>query len=140
MSFSAPSRDRNPPVLPLASMVDIMFLLLIFFLTTAAFREQERQMDVDLPAAENSSGASSRTQVVITVTEDGTIYMGDRTYTLAALKQTLGKLAKQFPDEAVIIRGDSGSRFGQAIAVADIVYASGLRHVSFATIRKRSEL
>jgi biopolymer transport protein ExbD len=140
VSFSSPTRDRTGTAFPLASMVDMMFLLLIFFLTTSAFREQERRMDVSLPQTDNATGQSARTQLVITIMEDGSIFLGDKGYNIQTLKQTLAKLAQQFPGEEVIIRGDSGGTFGRCMEVADAAYSAGLRNVSFATIKKRSQL
>lgn len=140
MSFSDSSRNRVSPVFPLASMVDILFLLLIFFLTASVFRDQDRQIDVSLPPADSSTATSSQTQIVITVTAEGRTFMGDKAYEPQALRQVLQQLASQFPDEAVVIRADQNSQTGSAIRVLDLVYASGLRNVYIATTKNASDL
>lgn len=140
MSFSDSSRIRVTPALPLTSMVDILFLLLIFFLTASVFRDQDRQIDVALPATHSSTTGGSRTQIVITITADGQTYMGDRAYEPQALRQVLGELAKQYPDESVVIRADQNSLTGAAVRVMDIVYASGLRQVYLATTKQAQDL
>lgn len=137
MSFTASTRDRNPPILPLAGLVDIMFLLLIFFMTTSIFREQERLIEVLLPSTESQiSGAAYASPIVITVTADDGIYMGGHRYDLDELRRTLAEL----PNEPVEIRGDSNSRLGLSVQIMDAAYAAGLKNVFLATTKRASEI
>jgi biopolymer transport protein ExbD len=140
MSFSDPARFKVTPALPLTSLVDVLFLLLIFFLTASVFRDQDTQIGVSLPAAESSATPGSRTQIVITLTAEGRTFMGDKAYEPQALKQVLTQLASQYPDEAVVIRADQSSQTGSAVRVLDLVYASGLRNVYIATTKPASDL
>ena len=140
MSFTAPTRPRSLPVLPLAAMIDVLFLLLIFFMTTSIFREQERMIDVSLPATESALPQAPQSPIVITVTRDGTIYLGDRPYDLDELRTTLDKLGRDFPDETVEIRGDGGSPLRRTIQVMDAAYAAGLHNVFLATIKRAAEI
>ena len=133
MSFTAPTRERSGPMLSLAGMVDIMFLLLVFFMTTSVFREKDQLIDVALPAAEAGTSAASATRIVITITADDEIYIGEKRYTVAALRRTLRQLAAQFPEESVVIRGDRGSRLQTAVSVMDIVYGAHLTNVALGT-------
>ncbi|MBI1336615.1 MAG: hypothetical protein GC164_06605 [Phycisphaera sp.] len=140
MSFSSPTRSRVGPVLPLASMVDILFITLVFFLAISQFRQQDRQIDVNLPGQQTSSKPASPTQIVITITPDSVIHMGTRSYTLNDLRQTLGELARRFPDESVLIRGDRESPLGLTVQVLDAARAAGLRNAYIATTRSADEL
>lgn len=140
MSFASPTRERMGAVLPLAGMIDIIFLLLVFFMTVSAFRDEERQIDVSLPATQTSQPARSGSQIIITIKDTGSLYIGDREYTFETLRQTLSRLAQQFPNEPVVIRGDKDSSLGLAVRVMDAVYASGLKNVYIATIKPTSEL
>ena len=140
MGFASDSRERSRPALPLASLVDIIFILLVFFMTISVFREQERQIDVSIPESETALAAASPTQIVITLTETGAIHIGDRAYTLPELRQVLTQLAAQFPDESVVVRGDRASAYGLAVQILDTAYAAGLRNVFLATTRAASEL
>lgn len=133
MSFTAGTRPRGAPVLPLAGMIDILFLLLIFFMTISAYREVDQQIDVSLPATESGDAERSPTQIVITITADDAIFMSDRRYDADELVATLAQLAAQFPEETVLIRGDSGSRLETAVAVMDAAYRANLSNVYLAT-------
>ena len=140
MSFSAPSRERSGPTVPLASLVDILFLLLIFFIVTYSFREQEHFIDVSVPKTETTSPKPGGTQVVITVTEDGRIYMGNVLHTLASLEEQLQKLAELYPNETIVYRADQNSKFGLGIRVMDLVRKVGLRNLKVATSKKPEDL
>ena len=74
MGFASETRERVRPVLPLAGMVDILFLLLIFFMSTYSMREQELSVDVGLPASESAEpGTNEALKVVITYDQEGRV-------------------------------------------------------------------
>lgn len=133
MSFSAESRERTRPALPLSAMVDIMFLLLIFFMTASVFREQELQVPVDLaPSATAQAGTTSATQITINIDADDRIFLGPREHSLESLRRTLGELSRMYPHETVIIRGDRDSSYGLAVRVMDAATQAGLTDVRLA--------
>jgi biopolymer transport protein ExbD len=136
MSFTAETRERTRPVLPLAAMVDMMFLLLIFFMTASLYREQERQIDVTLPGAETAEPGAHKAPIIITVNAEGVIFMGEQAYDLAKLRAALSQLAGQVPNESVLIRGDRQSQFGLVIQVLDMARAVGIQDVAVATTKK----
>ncbi len=139
MSFVAASRERQVPAVPLAGMIDIMFLLLVFFMTASVFREQEQQIDVSLPEA-HETRSGDRTQIVITVKAEGTVYIAGASYTMDTLGPKLKQLADQFPHDTVVIRGDKECSLGDAVRVMDMVYAADLTNVYLATTRSHSEV
>lgn len=134
MSFSQPSRQRLAPALQLAGFVDILFLLLVFFLTASVFREQERQVPISLYEAETAElSAEAGTQLIVTTSEGGEVFLGPRKVTLAELRSALTDLAERFPDESLVIRSDVESRVGLFAEVTDIARAAGITDVQFAT-------
>lgn len=137
MSFVSESRERVRPVLPLAGMVDILFLLLIFFMTASVFRDQELQLPVELPSAASAEegSAAAATRIVVTVTADDRVFLGEREMPIDLLQTTFEELAIQFPDETVIVRGDQNSRFGLAVRIMDLAQSAGLTNVSVATVK-----
>lgn len=118
-------------------MIDILFLLLAFFLTASVFRERELQMDVALPTAETAAPAqtSAGTQIYVTVTEDNAIYLGEKPVKLSELHDILTELKRQFPSEQVVVRGDNDAALGLAVRIMDLAQQVGIEHVSLAVIR-----
>jgi biopolymer transport protein ExbD len=139
MSFVAATRDRQGPAVPMAGMIDIMFLLLVFFMTAAVYREQEQQIDVSLPQATESTGGD-RSQIVVTIKADGTIFVAGAAYNMDTFGAKLKDVASQFPDEMVVIRGDKDCPLGLAVRVMDMIYAANLRNVYLATTKPQSEV
>jgi len=139
MGFAAEQRERTRPVMPLAAMIDVLFLLLIFFMTISAFREQERDIDVELQQTQSEAAGTSPTAIIITVKDDGNYYIGDRPHTLDSLDQTLGALAEQWAEEQVIIRADKASPSGNLIAAIDVAKAAGFARVSLAGAQPTGE-
>jgi len=135
MSFASEKTPRSRPVLPLAAMVDILFLLLIFFMTASIFREAEMSLDITLPAADTGEVVESMAiPLVITIDADSRIFMGPRELNLADVRENLAALARQITGETVIIRADESARTGVTIAVIDAARAAGIDEVRVATI------
>ena len=128
------------PTLPLSSMLDVIFLLLAFFIIATTFRDNESKIDVSLPAAESDRApAHAGTHITITIKSDGKIQIGDTVHTFDSLKATLGELVKQYPDESVLIRGDRESSLGTSVKVMDLAYSVGLKNVYLATTKGKPE-
>ncbi len=138
MSFSSESRARSSPALPLAAMVDINFLLIIFFMTTSALREQETALEVNLQRAQTGRSAASSVATSITLSAKGQIYLAGVEYTPTTLRAKLLEIARAFPDQPIVIRGDRDSSLGLTVEVLDLCRSVGLTNVGLAA-RKRAE-
>lgn len=126
----------EPPGFQIAPMVDIVFLLLIFFLVTWNFARYETELDVKVPTAKE--GKESRRavgEVIINVKSDGTIMMNRRPMSGAELGGTLRKISELYPDQAVVLRGDESTDYRHIVGVLDICRASNIWNVAFATGR-----
>lgn len=132
MGFASESRERTRPAIPLAAMVDIIFLLLIFFMTIAAFRAKEREIDVELQQIASTGSGSSPTAIIVTVRADGSLYLGERPHSPESLMTTLRELADQWSDEQVIVRADKTSASGRLLQAIDIARDAGFLRVSLA--------
>ena len=142
MGFASESRERARPVIPLAGMVDVLFLLLIFFMTASTLRDQELQMDVALPGSENSQLAANidAMQTVVTIDKLNQIYLGERAVTMQQLRDVLTQIAKDYPDETLVVRGDRDSSYGIAIEIMDVAQAMGIKDVRAAEVKKASAI
>ncbi|MHB1157273.1 MAG: ExbD/TolR family protein [Phycisphaerales bacterium] len=141
MSFAQSRRATTRGFVPLTAMIDVMFLLLIFFTTTSTFRAREQQIDVRLPVAQHARAAeATRTEVVVNVRSDGVIVVADKAYQLKQLRAMLVELVKMYPDERLIIRGDQTTQYGRIIAVMDAARSAGVGDIRFATVKGASEV
>lgn len=137
MGFASESRERARPVLPLAGMLDIMFLLLVFFMSTYSMREQELMVDVGLPASEQAeAGSTQALKVVITYDDQGRVFLGERPVELDRLQDELAKLAEISTDQPVLLRGDKQARVGLQSRIMDAAYAVGLEDIRLSRVGK----
>jgi len=128
---------KNGQALPefqFTAMIDVVFLLLCFFITTSVFSQWEMEVDVVLPSAQSSQMPDRLPgEVIINISKDGTISVNQRKYTLDELKDRLSTLAKLFPGQPVIIRADRESLTESLIGVVDTCRLADIWNISFAT-------
>ena len=140
MSFARPRQPLRRAAVPLAPMLDILFLLLIFFATSTTFRAGEQQIDVNLPLAQTGQTREpTPTEVVVNIREDGSIVVAGRTMPLSQLRAMLSELVREFPNERVIIRGDETTQYGRVVEVMDTARLARVKEVRFATARPARE-
>ena len=119
--------------LELAPMIDVVFLLLIFFLVSWQFARFERDMDISVPAAEETSErAQTVNEIIINIQEDGTVMLNGTEYSQEQLLSRLSVIAGIDQDQAVILRGDSKAAFQHIIDVLDTIKKAGIWNVAFA--------
>lgn len=122
--------------LELAPMIDVVFLLLIFFIVTWQFARFERDMDISVPAAEEAEDTDRQAgEIIVNVKEDGTIVLNGRDVSDAELLSKLQAISEAYPDQAVILRGSSDANFQAIINVLDQIKKAGIWNVAFATTK-----
>lgn len=106
------------PNLNLTPMIDVLFLLIIFFVAGTKFMESERQIELQVPkVTESNAPAAAPERKVIDVYKDGQIALDEKLVTLEQLKSELAKARTQQKNLGVLVRGDSATAF-QAVAGA----------------------
>lgn len=120
----------------LAPMIDIVFLLLIFFIVTWQFTRSETELDVSVPTAqEGADPERQRGEIIINILGDGTIRIEGTTVDLPALLEKLSSIASQFENQPVRIRGDGTVEYQRIVEVIDTCQKAGIWNISFATQR-----
>ncbi len=124
--------DDDEPVINLVPMIDMLFLLLVFFLVATTFAQQEVQMRLDLPKSVAGKPAERQPPLVISVARDGTLVIEGRPVTADGLKQKLLAAAQRSKDQEILIRGDTQCQFGLVAQAFDACLAAELKRVSIA--------
>jgi biopolymer transport protein ExbD len=115
-------------------MVDILLVLLGFFMLTWSFARQERELDVQMPTAgESKEQRRSVGEVIINVKSDGTLVMNRRPMSPEELLTALSRVATLYPDQAVVLRGDQRVDYGHIVQTLDICRRANIWNVAFAT-------
>ena len=118
----------------IAPMVDILLVVLVFFIVTWNFALSENELDVRVPSAAKANETQPYVgQVVINIKADGTIIVNRQPKSLPELLQLLKKLSQLYPDQAAIVRGDQGVEYKHIVEVLDICRQADIWNVAFAT-------
>src|SRR5438046_7077828 len=132
-------RSRAPlhhPGIHLAPLVDVLLLLLIFFLLTWNAARTENELDVRVPKASAAKEKSAPIgDVVVNVKADGNVVVNRRTLTGPELAELLKRLLQLNSDQAVVIRGDEAGAYKNIIGVLNICSDVGITNVAFATAK-----
>ena len=121
--------------LNLTPMIDVVFLLLIFFMLATTFMDPERDVNLDLPKASDIGTTEEQPEeLVINVLEDGTVLVGGQQLDDNGLLATLRQAANQDPDRQVTIRGDKMTYHQHIIKCMNMCGIAGLSNLSVATI------
>lgn len=130
------SRQPPPIALQLAPMIDILLLLLSFFIISWQFSKSETELNVSVPTAQEGADPSrQRGEIIINILADGTISVEGTTLDLEKLSQKLAPIATQYKNQPVRIRGDGAVPYQRIVEVIDTCQKSGIWNVSFATQR-----
>ena len=133
----------QPPVsFQLAPMIDIVFLLLIFFLVTYQITEQEKEMQVAVPTSEEGANkARVANEIVINLTKGGVISVSGETYTKEELSTKLEKIViaaetagqGSADQQPVRIHCDATGTNQNLFEILDVIQKAGIWNISFAS-------
>ncbi len=119
--------EEGEDAINLMPLIDMVFLLLVFFLVATTIAQEERDAEIDLPTASNMTALSDPPpQLVINIREDGEIKVGKQTVTMEELEVMLKKVAKDEPDKELLIRADLQSYHRYFAGVVRVARESGI--------------
>lgn len=132
MRFAKPRR-RQPPAIIVVALIDILIVLLIFLMVTTTFRQQPA-LRLALPESSQAlkTGASETPPLVVSVTADGSIYLGaDRLpVTLERLRHELSDRAAREPELKLALSADKTAPFGRIVSIMDATKEAGIKSVN----------
>lgn len=128
--------EREEPEINLTSLIDVVFLLLIFFMVSTTF-DRQALLRLELPEAATSEAQSVPQFIEITVTDDGRIFIDDELLTentQTAIRAVLAERRNQNTDIPLVIRADENAAHGLVVTVLDAAAAEGMDRVGIATL------
>ncbi len=117
--------------LELTPLIDVVFLLLIFFMVSTAFVDFPRRMDIALPTSKASSEDQAAKNIEIEMTKDKAIFLNGKKVNLAGLEQYLEKI-KQPGERKALVRADKNLPYGEVVQVMGILQAAQVLDISVA--------
>jgi biopolymer transport protein ExbD len=124
--------DQKRSRIEMIPLIDVVFLLLVFFIYAMVSMVIHKGINVNLPKAK-SAVVDRKDYVSLTITENGEIYLDDMKTSLKDMEILLQRRRKDSPDLRVYIKGDKRAFYEKIIEVLDLVRESGLSKVSLET-------
>jgi biopolymer transport protein ExbD len=113
-------------------MIDVVFLLIIFFMVSTVFVDFSRKMDINLPTSKSSAIDESTKTLEVEMSKDKKIFLAGKPLTLLGLETTLAKMELKDKKPSAIIRADKSLPYGDVIQVMGLLQKKGIPDISVA--------
>ena len=117
-------RKQDETGIDLTPMMDIVFIMLIFFIVTTSF-VKETGVDINRPNAEKGN-------ILVAITASNEIWIDKRRVDLKAVRANIERLKIEYPEGSVIIQADKESRSGLLVEAMDQIRLAGVQNISIA--------
>ena len=122
------SGEGKKPSIQICPMIDMVFLLLIFFIVCTMYMTQQKGVPVELP--EGRGSLQQKAELEVTLPKDGTIWFQDRPVTVEALVQEAAAEAVKDPGRTVTVRADKEISYGRVMGILGELKRAGLKDFS----------
>lgn len=123
-----PLKKGRSLIINITSLIDVMFLLLIFFMVTSTFRNQPA-INLVLPRSATANETTD-TPSILFLTASGKVYLNDTPLTLEELPARLEQLKVTSGEDRMVLRGDEKVAYGKLVGLIDLLKQSGFTRVS----------
>lgn len=134
MRLTRPSRNREDAQIDLTSMLDIVFIMLIFFIVTSSF-VRESGVEVNRPQASHAVSQKD-TGIFIAITSANDIYIDKRIVDAERVQATIEHMLVGQPDAALVIQADEHAYNGTVVKVMDAAKGAGVKNIALAAENK----
>jgi biopolymer transport protein ExbD len=134
------SQEDDMPTLNLTSMIDVLFLLIIFFVVGTKFIEAERQIELKVPrVAPNNALSAAPEKKVVNVYRDGQVTLDRNGVSLEELRGRLTAARAQYPALGVLVRGDGSVAFERVANVLSVCKQAGIADLAISVEIARAD-
>ncbi len=135
------SRTEDEPAVNLTPLIDVVFILLIFFMVSTTF-QRESEIKIELPEASSEAVEEEKDTLEIVIDADGRYFIDNQQVVnteLATLKTAISKFLGEQTDLPVVIRADRNTPYQAVVRAMDATAQLGLLKMSLATSQPESE-
>jgi len=134
-----PHRNKKSSTFDLTSLIDVVFLLLIFFMLTTTFVNLENRVEVNLPSGDFAAAEPSE-NIIVSVTENNIIYLNGKLIDPLKLTENVAAELKKEPEKIVVLEADKNVLHGKVIRVMDLLKKGGAEKIAIATQPAEKEI
>ena len=136
MRLPPPEQDLGVPnMMPL---IDVVFLLLIFFLMASRFEQEERELKVALPEVAEAQPLAMTQELVVNITPEGKYIVAGQQYSEEQLAALLAQTRRNNPHQSVLIRGDGRAPWKHGVRVMGLCNRAKIENYRVAALQEES--
>ena len=124
--------EEDSFAMDMTPLIDVVFLLIIFFMVSTVFVDFSRKMDINLPTSKSSLVDETPKNLEIQMSKDKKITLAGKNINILGLEQILKKLDVESKKQTAIIRADKVLPYGEVIEVMGILQKAGVLDISVA--------
>ncbi|HEY8901983.1 MAG TPA: biopolymer transporter ExbD [Chthoniobacterales bacterium] len=125
------TRKRRTPVINIVSLLDIVVILLIFFIATSTFKKNQPQLEINLPDSKTATAAARAESepLILAVKSADQITLDDKPVTVDGLTAALQAARAQAPQRPIAMQADTKAPFGVVVKVLDALKTAGVKNI-----------
>jgi biopolymer transport protein ExbD len=128
----AKQKEDEGAEIDLTPMLDVVFIMLIFFIVVASFIK-EAGIEISRPDSNQQSDPNDSISIVVNVASDGQIWMDNRRVDVRAVRANIQRMLAEDPTAAVTVKVEKGAKTGVVVDIADAAREAGAGTVSWAS-------
>ncbi len=129
------NKKRRRVTINITSLIDVVLLLLIFFMVSTNFIEQPG-MKLDLPDSETASSSAAGNELEVIVQSDGNLFLNGEAITIEELRIQFEKFAVESSAQSLFLKADKNVTHGTVVEVMDIARVTGIQKIIIASTKK----
>lgn len=128
MKFYA--KQRRKPSIVIVSLIDILAILLIFFIVTTTFRTEQPEIHINLPESATAEERPGKTEPVrLSITAEEELYLDQDPITVEELTAAVRRILEESPERPLALQADHQVSFGLLVRVLDALKEAGVRNL-----------
>jgi len=133
-------KHKRTPQIIIVSLIDIFAMLLIFFIVTTTFKTAQSALSINLPESKTASQSNNPTQpVVLAITSQEEIFLGDRQLSIEDLAPALKELQEKDPKRPLAMSASKDVSFGFLVQILDSLKQAGIKNLPTFTQQKERQ-
>jgi len=138
--YEVSSEQKQGPVIHMAPLIDMVFIILIFFMTLSVFYQLESELSISVPKAKEAKATQrSPGEIVINILKDGTVIVNQQKLAHGELARMLQKISSLFPNQPVILRADEKTYHEHVIRVLDACASANIWNIAFSADKENAQ-
>jgi biopolymer transport protein ExbD len=127
-----PDKRKQKPQIAVTNLIDVMLMLVFFFMITASFARNQEKLPVEVPKAANATTMETD-NMTVQIAKNGRTYLAGKPVEMTELTSAIKTWVTNSPDRPVMVEADKDANYGRIIHVLDQIRSNGAVNIGLAT-------